>query len=175
MDIQIIKPSDKVRKQRSQHQWDLYFLKLAELVATKSRDESLKVGCVIVGPDNEIRSTGYNGFCRGCTYTYARMDRPAKNDWTEHAERNAIYHAARMGTPLKGCTAYVACNAEIKRGNVPCLECSRAFIQAGIVTIVQWNVPSVQMKEENGTWRDKLKTSLSMLHEVGMRLRYVCE
>ena len=44
--------------------WDSYFLDLAMLVGTKSKDSSTKVGAVIVGKDNEIRSTGFNGFPR---------------------------------------------------------------------------------------------------------------
>ena len=38
---------------------------MAELVSTKSKDPSTKVGAVIVGPGNEILSTGFNGFPRG--------------------------------------------------------------------------------------------------------------
>jgi dCMP deaminase len=46
----------------------------------------------------------------------------------EHAERNAIYNAARCGTPLEGCTLYV----EI----MPCMDCARAIVQAGIGQVV---------------------------------------
>ncbi len=52
---------------------------LAEHVATWSKDRSRKVGCVIVGPDNEIRSLGYNGFPRGITDDIEkRHQRPTK-------------------------------------------------------------------------------------------------
>ena len=44
--------------------WDQKFLQLAFNIAEWSKDRSTKVGCVIVGPNNEIRSTGYNGMCR---------------------------------------------------------------------------------------------------------------
>lgn len=49
--------------------WDEFFIKMAMHVATKSKDPSTKVGCIIVGPDNEVRSTGYNGFPRGVRET----------------------------------------------------------------------------------------------------------
>jgi len=42
--------------------WDQYFLRMASLVASRSKDRSSKVGAVVVGPDNEVRSVGYNGF-----------------------------------------------------------------------------------------------------------------
>jgi dCMP deaminase len=48
--------------------------------------------------------------------------------WIEHAERNAIYNAARAGTGLEGCTLYA--------GLTPCMDCARAIVQAGIVEVV---------------------------------------
>ena len=60
--------------------------------------------------------------------------RPEKYKWIEHAERNAVYNAARMGAALAGCTAYL--NWEPS----PCSDCCRAFIQAGITTVVGPNI-----------------------------------
>jgi len=45
--------------------WDRYFIEMAMLVAKKSKDPSTKVGCVLVGPENQVISTGFNGFPRG--------------------------------------------------------------------------------------------------------------
>ena len=45
--------------------WHYRFMERAKLVATWSKDTSTKTGAVIVGPDKEIRATGYNGFVRG--------------------------------------------------------------------------------------------------------------
>ena len=162
----------KIRKQR---EWDIYFLTMCELVASKSPDPSLKVGCVIVGPDNEIRSTGYNGFCRGVEPTTGRLERPTKYCFTEHGERNAIYNAVRSGVSLKGCTAYVACTPRERGGRVPCNDCTRAFIQAGISCIVEWNTPDIEDKHAVGTWRETLRYSYEMLTEAGVRLRYINE
>ena len=47
--------------------WDDYLMKMVYNVATRSRDERTHMGTVIVGPNNEIRSTGYNSFPRGVT------------------------------------------------------------------------------------------------------------
>ena len=88
--------------------WDTYFMSLAYLVGMKSKDPRTKVGAVVVGPDNEIRSTGYNSFPRGMNDRVAeRQVAPAKHLYFEHAERNAIYNAARMGQSLKGCRIYL--------------------------------------------------------------------
>ena len=88
--------------------WKSKFMRLAEEIADWSKDRSSKVGCVIVGPSNEIRSTGFNGFPRGVADDISeRLTRPEKYLWTEHAERNAIYNAARAGISLEGCTMYL--------------------------------------------------------------------
>src|SRR5690349_7537513 len=104
--------------------WDSRFMELALLVGSWSKDRSRQVGCVVVGPDNEIRSTGYNGFPREVDDSVeARHVKPAKYRWTEHAERNAIYNACLIGTPLKGCKMYLSW--------FPCMDCARAIAQSG--------------------------------------------
>ncbi len=138
--------------------WDEYFMEMARFVATKSKDHSVKVGMVIVGPDHEVRSTGYNGFARGVNETIeSRWERPAKYQWVEHAERNAIYNAARMGTPTNGCTAYLE--------SPPCTDCGRAIIQAGIKEIVVTrNNPFKDRKD----WEESIKFACDMLVEAGV-------
>ena len=70
----------------------LVFYEMANLVAKKSKDQSTQIGAVIVGPDNEIRSTGYNSFPCGINDDLQeRQERPEKYYWIEHAERNALY------------------------------------------------------------------------------------
>lgn len=108
--------------------WDQYFLSLLPLIAQRSKDPNTKVGCVIVGPDNAIRSTGYNSFPRGINDNVPeRKERPEKYYWIEHADRNAIFAAAKIGTPLDGCTMYLT--------GLPCMDCARAIIQVGICKV----------------------------------------
>jgi dCMP deaminase len=113
--------------------WDEFFMNIAGVYATKSKDPSTKVGAVIVGPDREQRAGGFNGFCRGVVDDPKRFPerhaRPEKYSWFEHAERNAIYNAARVGTPTKGCTLYI-------KGGPPCADCARGVIQSGIIEVV---------------------------------------
>ena len=99
--------------------WVDYFYKIAEQVKEKSKDKKTKIGAVIVGKDNEIVSTGYNSFPRGIDDNVAeRQERPEKYFWFEHAERNAIYNAARIGVSTKGCTMFLTCD-------IPCADCAR--------------------------------------------------
>jgi len=147
----------------SQREWDRYFMNLAEVVASKSKDRSTKVGCVLVGPNNEIRSTGYNGFARGIDDDIdARHERPVKYSWTEHAERNAIYNAAFHGTALAGCRAYLQW--------FPCVDCARALVQAGISEVI-----CVEPNFEDPQWGASFSLSRQMFAEAGLRTRYVAE
>lgn len=138
--------------------WDDYFMSMATLVATKSKDRSNKVGCVIVGPNHEVRSTGYNGMCRGVDDDVeSRHERPEKYFWFEHAERNAIYNAARNGIPLESCTAYVTM--------IPCADCMRGLIQSGIGRIV-----TKKQEIQDSKWLDSFKRSCEMIEETGIEL-----
>ena len=107
------------------------WIDIAERVSKESKDRSTKVGCVIVSSDNTILSTGWNGFPRGVNDDEAKHERPAKYEWTEHAERNAIFNAARMGTQLNGATAYLNYTP-----HAICVPCVRALHQSGIIRLV---------------------------------------
>ena len=85
--------------------WDEYFINIAEQVKLKSKDKNTQIGVVIVGKDNSIVSTGYNSFPRGIDDNIdERQEKPEKYFWFEHAERNAIYNAARIGVSTLGTT-----------------------------------------------------------------------
>ena len=89
-------------------EWNRYFFNIAEEVKKKSKDKNTQIGAVIVGQDKEIVSTGYNSFPRGIDDNkIERQEKPEKYFWFEHAERNAIYNAARIGVSTKGCTIYL--------------------------------------------------------------------
>lgn len=144
--------------------WADYFFKLCGVVAEKSKDKRTKVGAIIVGPGHEILSTGYNGFCRGIDETSCleRFDPPDKYDWTEHAERNAIYNAARK--ILNGTTIY------LEYGPCPCINCTRAIIQCGIKEIVMPKDKS--FPGQGDQWKREFTVALSMLTEAGVKITY---
>lgn len=116
---------------------DRLWIDIAERVSQESKDRSTKVGCVIVNPENNtILSTGWNGFPRGIDDNVdERHERPAKYLWTEHAERNALYNAARNGISVEGATAY------LNWGGYPCENCARGLVQSGIRRVVVSNRP----------------------------------
>jgi dCMP deaminase len=144
--------------------WDVRFLRLALEVSTWSKDRSTQVGAVIVGEDRSPGPYGYNGFPRFIDDDKAeRHSRPTKYDWTEHAERNAIYNAARMGVALKGSTIYVT--------HVPCADCARAIIQVGITRVV--TDASCMEGGFAERWSDAAEITREMLAEANVPIELV--
>jgi dCMP deaminase len=144
--------------------WDEYYLEICRVVALRSKDPHTQIGCVIVGPAHEIRSTGYNSLPRGIRDDVPeRLERPTKYLWMEHAERNAIYNAARAGTATEGCTIYV----EI----MPCMDCARAVVQAGIIEVV---VSAERMQQYTSELYDQhFHNSEVLFREAGVNVRRV--
>ncbi len=141
--------------------WDTRFLELAKHISGWSKDPSTKVGCIVVGEDREIRSTGFNGFPRGIADDSDRLsNRELKYPLICHAEENAIMHAARIGVSLKGCTAYVTWP--------PCTRCARSLIQAGVVEVVYPSTCEVPDR-----WMADFDMSTEMMDEAGIKIREV--
>ena len=143
--------------------WDQRFMLLAHQIARWSKERGRRVGAVIVGPDKEIRSTGFNGFPRGVRDDVeARHCREtgAKYLWSSHAERNAIYNAARIGVSLKGCVMYVPW--------FPCVECAKAIIQSGISELVAYEPDFSEPK-----WGIEFQVVQEMFGEAAIKVRYI--
>lgn len=156
--------------------WDQKFLRLALEIASWSKDKSTKVGAVIVGPDHEILSTGYNGMCRGANDNRPeRHERPEKYIWMEHAERNAVFNAARIGVSLKGSTLYCNSTESLYTFGMSCVDCTRAIIQSGIKRLVQppMGKEFINLAEQMGGWRATCMTAMDMLAECGVQLDFV--
>ena len=141
--------------------WDARWIALAGEIAGWSKDRNTKVGCVITGSAGQILSAGYNGFPRKVNDDVdSRHERPEKYLWTEHAERNAIYNAARHGIILSGAAMYLPW--------YPCADCARAIIQAGLRTLV-----AVEPDWEHPTWGDHFEVARIMLDEAEVDVRFL--
>jgi dCMP deaminase len=153
--------------------WDQLYLTMCYLVGMRSRDEHTHVGSVIVDSDNVLVSTGYNSYPRNIEPDSegkrASREGGEKYFWMEHAERNAIYNAARRGTVLKGCKLYVPWP--------PCCDCARGIIQTGISeVIIHKNGEDFYNKNTNGQWLESHKRTMQMFEEAGVTIKYVdCE
>jgi dCMP deaminase len=108
--------------------WDEYFMATAVLMSTRSPCERLHVGCVIVTGGvrrNRLVAAGYNGYLPGSPHK-SRV-REGHEQATVHAEQNAIADAARRGSSVEGCVAYVT--------HYPCINCAKILASAGIAEI----------------------------------------
>jgi dCMP deaminase len=141
--------------------WIEYFRNLANNVKLKSKDTKTQIGAIIVGKDNEIVSTGYNSFPRGLDDTIEeRQERPEKYYWFEHAERNAIYNAARIGVSTKGTTMYLS-------HWFPCADCARGIINAGITTLY---CDRPESTKKSSSYIESFKRSREMLVEADVKI-----
>lgn len=140
--------------------WDKRLVELSRHVSEWSKD-STKVGAVIADSEHRVVSMGYNGLPSGCNDDIeSRKERPLKYLYTEHAERNAIYSAAKNGIILAGCTMYLMW--------FPCADCARAIIQSGIVRVV-CSKPDLDTPK----WGEHFKVSLEMFEEANVVITYV--
>lgn len=108
--------------------WDDYFMATAVLISTRSPCDRLHVGCVVVsGGDrkNRLIAAGYNGFLPSTPHVSRVRD--GHEQATVHAEQNAIADAARRGSSVEGCVAYVT--------HFPCINCAKILASAGIAEI----------------------------------------
>lgn len=109
-----------------QKQFDLSYLKMAQVWSENSYCVRRKVGALIV-KDKMIISDGYNG-------TPAGFENVCENElgqtkgYVLHAEANAITKVAKSNNSSEGATLYVT--------DAPCMECSKLIIQAGIRRVV---------------------------------------
>lgn len=141
--------------------WDNRWIDMAQLVASWSKDRSRKTGAIIVDARNVLVAVGWNGFPRGLDdEAPARHERPAKYQWTEHAERNAVYNAAAKGISTAGCRMYLSW--------YPCADCARAIIQSGISSLV-----AVEPDWSDPKWAADFKTVKEMLDEAGVACRFL--
>ena len=120
-----------------------------------SKDRT-KVGCVIVGKNKEILSTGFNGFPKGVKEFEIRKLPDFKLFFTCHAEQNALDLAK---APLDGAILFTT--------HFPCANCARSIIQNGISEVYY------EQKMESESWKQSLMISEMMLQEAKIKLHKV--
>lgn len=112
--------------------WDSYFMKIAFAVSERSTCDRAFVGSVLV-LEKRILTTGFNGSPAGQPHCdeigHLIVDGHCVR--TIHAETNAIIQAALHGVSTRGATCYVT--------HFPCINCTKALINAGIIRLVYSN------------------------------------
>ena len=105
-------------------EWDIFFMAQACLASQRSSCDRLNVGCVVV-KNNRVITTGYNGFLKGAP-NISRV-RDGHEQFTIHAEQNAICDAANRGVSMENATSYIT--------HYPCINCFKLLIASGIKEI----------------------------------------
>jgi dCMP deaminase len=136
---------------------ELLAMRAAYSAASASPDRSTQNGAVIGGDAGKIIAT-CNRFPRGIDPDDDDIhEKPLKYKIIVHAERNAIYQAARSGIRTNGRTM-VACWAA-------CPECAQAIVEAGIARIV---VHADRMDATPDRWREDVDRGLWLLEKGGV-------
>lgn len=107
--------------------WDIYFMRLAYLAATRATCARKHVGAIIVDPYHHVQATGYNGAAAGMPSCDDVGHEMVEGHCirTLHAESNAIDQAGRGAV---GCTLYATVT--------PCYDCAKRIVNAGIVRVI---------------------------------------
>lgn len=105
--------------------WDQYFMAQAVLLALRSTCTRLEVGATLV-KDKRIIAGGYNGSVSGDVHCIDDGCYVVDNHCirTIHAEMNALLQCAKLGISTDQAEVYVT--------HFPCLQCTKALLQAGI-------------------------------------------
>lgn len=143
---------------------DIDLLRLAfHTAAGFSCDPDTQNGAVLT-PQNGFAVRAANHIPTGIAMPPWRLERPAKYRYMEHAERSAIYAAARQGATTEGATLYCCWFA--------CPDCARAIIAAGIREVVGHVTPRRLTPER---WESATAAGEAMLREAGVSMRWIAE
>lgn len=144
--------------------WDTVWLRMAHIIAERSRCVRSAVGCVIADSSNAVVSVGYNG--PPANHYESNLQPGSKCDhWCQraktggsaafyddcvssHAEMNALVR----GFDFTGCTMYVT--------RVPCFTCSKVIANSGVIRVVFPIAPEDREREP--------ERSIRMLHDCGI-------
>jgi len=150
------------KKREDYLSWDEYFTGIAALTAMRSKDPSTQVGACIASSDNRVLSVGYNGAPNGFSDDSFPWGREGEHYETKypyvcHAELNAILNFRGNMRELQGARIYVHF--------FPCVECTKAIIQAGIKEVIYTH------DFDHESFGVETKASIRMFEECGITYR----
>jgi dCMP deaminase len=127
--------------------------------AARSPNRVRQVGAVLVARDGtEIAAC--NTFPDGVRDLDERHAGDGRFVWMEHAERHAIFAAARRGVATEG--------ASLSTTFFPCIDCARAIVDAGFACL---DTPAPAF--DDPVWGASFERSEIILREGGVAIRVV--
>ena len=135
--------------------------KMATAIRASSRSPNRvrQVGAVLVARDG-TEIVACNTFPTGVRDIEERHAGDGRFVWMEHAERHAVFEAARRGVATAG-----AC---ITTTFFPCIDCARAIVDAGIVCL---DAPAPAF--DDAVWGASFERSQTILQEGEVVVRIV--
>jgi dCMP deaminase len=131
----------------------------ALLAAQRSPNRVRQVGAVVVACDG-TEISACNTFPAGVRDSDERHAGDGRFVWMEHAERHAIFEAARSGVATEG--------AHITSTFFPCIDCARAIVDSGFACI---DAPPPDF--DDPVWGASFERSQTILQEGGVEIRVV--
>jgi len=128
--------------------------------AAKSPDPSTQNAACLLDENWEPIVFAHNDFPEGIRVSPERLvDRDTKMRCIEHAERNCIYEAARLG--------YSPSNLAMVTLWATCCDCARSIIQTGIKSLIHLDATH---KATPDRWIKDVSTGLYLLVEAGVSI-----
>lgn len=132
---------------------------IALRASSRSPNRVRRVGAVLVARDG-AEIVACNTFPAGVRDTEERHAGDGRFVWMEHAERHAIFEAARRGVATAG--------AHMTTTFFPCIDCARAIVDAGIVCL---DTPAPSF--DDPVWGASFGRSQTILEEGDVVVRIV--
>ncbi|TCR64774.1 deaminase [Bosea sp. BK604] len=134
-------------------------MRAALAASRESPNRVRQVGALLQAGDGTTIAA-CNTFPAGVRDLPERHEGDGRFVWMEHAERHAIFTAAKRGIATAGAT--------LTTTFFPCIDCARAIVDAGI-TCVETPPPAF----EDPVWGDAFIRSSVILEEGGVAIRHV--
>ena len=135
-------------------------LERAVVAAAKSPNRIRRVGAVLVAAGAEIAAC--NTFPPGVTPLPERATGDNRFIWLEHAERTALFEAAKRGLATNG--------GMLVSTYFPCTDCARAIVLAGLKSVA-----TPRPEFDDPVWGESFRTSAAILSEGAVQVVYLAE
>jgi dCMP deaminase len=135
-------------------------LERAVAAAAASPNQIRRVGAVLVTAGTEIAAC--NTFPPGIKNLPERAVGENRFIWLEHAERTALFEAAKRGLATDG--------SMLVSTYFPCTDCARAMVLAGVKTVA-----TPRPEFDDPVWGESFRTSAAILSEGAVKVIYLAE
>ena len=135
----------------------VYFRQLYLYAMNNSQDPSTQNAALLTDSGSGIIALECNNIPLRVEHEEERWERPNKYHYVEHAERNVLYKAAKMGMATANLTMYCPWYS--------CSDCARAIIQCGIKRIIGHKEYFDRTPDR---WKESCSIGIQMMQEAGI-------